>query len=396
MSVNVTQEQLAQAQALVERCHARGGLAPVDIERFWEDEQAAAADPWSKNCPQAPMGIGMPADCVFAELGVAEDWHRLQHDNEYRVALARRYNDEAERIVGRRLLHEQLPEPNPHQPHIKGLDEIFEAQNIWHGESYWLTQSANGPAELEALLDRVEERLANLRAFVLPDDWEQAKARIIASSGRLPSYRAQRGPITFAMSVYGVENLIFLIVENPELAARFRDLISRAMLERARVLDEEAGFNEEDAPRGFYWLDDNCAMLNTEMYEFFGYPILERVFNRYCPNPADMRGQHSDSDMAHLLPLLGRLNLTTVNFGPTLKLSDIRRHLPQAVIHGQLAPFTFSRNEEVNIVAEFLRDFAMARDHRGLVFATAGSINNGSRLTGMRLIMAAIQEYGQY
>ena len=75
---------------------------------------------------------------------------------------------------------------------------------------------------------------------------------------------------------------------------------------------------------------------------------------------------------------------------------DIRRHLPDAVIDGELAPYTLMRNEEVNIVAEFLRDFEMAREQRGLVFATAGSINNGSRLTSMRLIMAAIQEYGRY
>jgi hypothetical protein len=27
---------------------------------------------------------------------------------------------------------------------------------------------------------------------------------------------------------------------------------------------------------------------------------------------------------------------------------------------------------------------------------TAGSINNGSRLTGMRLIMSAIQHFGRY
>jgi len=66
------------------------------------------------------------------------------------------------------------------------------------------------------------------------------------------------------------------------------------------------------------------------------------------------------------------------------------------VIYGQLAPFTLMRNEEEKIVAEFLRDFGMAREKRGLVFATAGSINNGSRLTSMRLIMAAIQEYGRY
>jgi uroporphyrinogen decarboxylase len=125
---------------------------------------------------------------------------------------------------------------------------------------------------------------------------------------------------------------------------------------------------------------------------------LEKVFNRYSSNPdaGDRRGQHSDSDMGHLLPLLGKLELTTVNFGPNLKVSEIREYLPKAVIHGQLAPFTFSRNEEVNIVAEFLRDFEMAREQRGLIFATAGSINNGSRLSSMRLIMAAIQEYGRY
>jgi len=38
----------------------------------------------------------------------------------------------------------------------------------------------------------------------------------------------------------------------------------------------------------------------------------------------------------------------------------------------------------------------MARESRGLVFTTAGSVNNGSRLTGMRLIMAAVQRFGRY
>ena len=172
--------------------------------------------------------------------------------------------------------------------------------------------------------------------------------------------------------------------------------ISLAMLERARILDEEAGYSPETAPRGFSFRDDNCALLTPEMYEFFGYPILKGIFERYAPDPGDRRYQHSDSDMAHILPVLGRLDLTGVNFGPTLSVSQIREHLPRAVIYGQLAPFTFSRNEEEKIVAEFLRDFDQAREHRGLVFATAGSINNGSRLTGMRLIMSAIQHFGRY
>ena len=85
-----------------------------------------------------------------------------------------------------------------------------------------------------------------------------------------------------------------------------------------------------------------------------------------------------------------------VNFGPNVMVDEIRAYMPNAVIYGALAPFTYSRNEEVNIVAEFLRDHEMAFEKRGLVFSTAGSINNGSRLTGMRLIMAAIQEYGRF
>jgi len=396
VSVHVTQDHLSRARDLVDRCHSNGGLASLDVDRFWEDNHTALADPWSRTCPQVPLGIRMGAECAFDEFSVQEEWYGLRHDDAYLLPLARRYNDRAEKIVGQRLLNEKPSNPDLKWPEVKMLHDIFEAENRWEDMSYWLMPSAHTPDELAALLDRVEKRLENLKAFLLPPGWDQARDRITALGGKCPSYRSQRGPVTFAMSIYGVENLIFLIADHPDLAVRFSDLISRSVLERARILDEEGSYTEENAPSGFYWLDDNCAMLNVEMYELFGYPILEKAFNRYSPNPSDRRGQHSDSDMEHLLPLLGRLEMTEVNLGPNLKVSDIRKHLPKAVIHGQLSPFAFSRHEEVNIVAEFLRDFEMALEQRGLVFATAGSINNGSRLAGMRLIMAAIQECGRF
>jgi len=225
---------------------------------------------------------------------------------------------------------------------------------------------------------------------------KEEKARLTALGVPPPRFRGLRGPVTFATSVYGTERLIFLIYDNPDLATRFRDAILRTILGIAQVLDEEAGDTVETAPHGFGFADDNCYLLTPDMYEFFGYPILKAIFERYSPNPQDSRFQHSDSAMDHLLPLLGKLNLTGTNFGPTVMVDEIREHLPNAVIHGQLAPFTFSRNNEEQIVAEFLRDFDMAREKRGLVFFTAGSTNNGSRLTGMRLIMSAIQHFGRY
>jgi uroporphyrinogen decarboxylase len=343
-----------------------------------------------------PLGIMMSRECVFDELEIPEDWHRLLHDTDFAVESSKSYNDIAERIVGRRLLSETKPDPDRQWPAFKGLHDVFEARNVWHNESYWLMQSADTPDELEALLDRVEKRLENARGFLLPDNWDREKERLLALNVKPPLYRNQRGPITFAMSVYGVENLVFLLYDRPELAERFRNLILKSMLAIKSVLDEEAGFTPETAPRGFGFADDNCAMLNRELYEFFGYPILKGIFDCCSPDPSDRRYQHSDSDMGHLLPVLGKLDLTGVNFGPNLTVTEIREHLPNAVIHGQLAPFTFSRNEEVNMVAELLRDFEMAREKRGILFTTAGSINNGSRLSGMRLLMAAIQEFCQY
>ena len=55
------------------------------------------------------------------------------------------------------------------------------------------------------------------------------------------------------------------------------------------------------------------------------------------------------------------------------------------------------RNEEADIIAQVKRDCEAAKaTGRGLNISTAGSINNGSLLTSMRLVMATIQNYGRY
>lgn len=399
MSVQVTAAHLSAAEALVERAHRNGGLAPVDLERFWADQRIASANPFGADIPQVAFGAACNGECVFEELGIPQNTSRYQSDSEWRLALNREYNDRAEQTVGRRLLDERQPGPARRgYPKVKELYEIFEMENRWDdiSQSYWLHQAVFDEDELSRLLDRVEARLERLREFLLPPGWDDVHAELMAEDVRPPLYRGQRGPVTFAMSLFGVEGIIYLIADRPKLAARLRDAILNAMLGKIRIHDAEAGYTAETKPRGFSFLDDNCAMLNVEMYEFFGYPIVKGVWDECSPDPKDSRYQHSDSDMEHLLPVLARCRMTGVNFGPNVMADDIRRHMPEAVIYGVLAPFTYSRNQEVNIVAEFLRDHERTRDSRGLVFATAGSINNGSRLTGMRLIMSAIQQYGRF
>ena len=396
---NLTRDNRLKVDSLIADTEANAGMAPVDMDAFWRDQAVARRNPFGMDIPQCCFGANLTNECVFAELGMEEDYRRFQNDEPWALEVSKRYNDLAEKTVGKRLLTEKPRDPQKRWPPVKQLHDLFEAKNVWEGGgsgSWWLHQSADTPEELSSLLDRVEKRLENLRDFLLPEDWDSEKSRLLAMGEKVPLYRSQRGPCTFACSIFGPENLLLLYYDDEALFRRFSDVLRRAILARARVFDEEAGFTPETTPRGWGWADDNSCLFTPAMYETFAMPIHRAVFGCYSPDAKDRRYQHSDSAMGHLLPLLGELDMTGTNFGPTVSVSDIRRYCPNAVIDGQLAPFTYSRNDTVNIVSEFLRDFDLIRETRGLNFATAGSINNGTRLTSMRLAMAAIQRYGRF
>ena len=143
------------------------------------------------------------------------------------------------------------------------------------------------------------------------------------------------------MSIYGVEETIFLLQDEPELATRFRDVILSTAIRYYEACDQAS--DPASVHPGFGFADDNCAMLTPDLYEFFALPILQGIFQRFAPAPADWRDQHSDSDMAHLLPLLARTNLGGANFGPTVRFAQIRAAMPRTIVDGTLAPFTMMR-----------------------------------------------------
>ena len=367
-------------------------LLPVDLEQFWKDDAFAHEDNcFSPNAPQVALGIRMSDECVFSELG--EEGTPWAHTPlERRIELNKRYNDKAEKIVGRRLLNEKFGNPDARLPEVKRIGEIFSGRYTWFNDTEWLESDISSPQELEAQLDKIDK--LDLREFILPADWEeQCKIKFEKYGTRPGGWNGVRGPITLACSIFGIENLIFLIMDEPDLARRFSDTIADVIIKTTEIMHKEAGRESF----GFGFNDDNCCMLNDEMYDFFGYPILKRVFERFCPEPHHMRYQHSDSAMEHLLPILGRLNFHGVNFGPTVTIDKIREYMPKTRIDGCIAPFTFMNNEHDKLIAEVKRDCEMAKQYgRGVNLSCAGSINDGSSLESLRTIMWAICEYGKY
>lgn len=365
-------------------------MRPVDIERFWKDDEIAHRD----NCffpgPQVALGIRMSTECVYEELGEPGDpW--VPEERQRAIDLYRRYNDKAEKIVGKRLLNEDLPPEDAQFPYVKRIGEVFGGTYAIRHATEWLEKAFDDEDQLSRKLDEVMRM--DLRAFMLPDNWETEKRRIYETYGiKPPLMRHIRGPVTLACSLFGSEELLYLILDNPDLARKFSDAITHVTLGMAQVMDEEAGVTAQSR-RGFSFADDNSCLLNPSMYELFGYPVLEKVFAHYSPDPADSRYQHSDSAMGHLLPLLGKLDLNGVNFGPTVLVPEIRKYLPHARIDGCLSPITFMRNDREGLIRENTRDVLDGLAYGGVNLTTAGSINNGSSLDSMRLIMGIIQQH---
>ncbi|MBR5752063.1 MAG: hypothetical protein IKX84_06700 [Clostridia bacterium] len=360
-----------------------------DIARFWENDELAHRDNCFYPAPQVALGIRMSDECVFAELGEEGDpWAYTELSR--RIDLNRRYNDKSEKIVGKRLLRENFLPEDARLPYVKRIGEVFGGEYIMHNATEWLKESIEDEKALEKKLDEVEKM--DLRAFMLPDNWESEKKRVYETYGVKPSpVHHIRGPVTLACSLMGTTEFLYFLADEEELAERFSSDIADVIIRMAEIMDEEAGLTGKDT-HGFSFADDNCCLLSPAMYEKFGYPVLKKVFARFSPDPEDKRYQHSDSAMGHLLPILGRLDLNGVNFGPTVMVPEIRENLPHARIDGCIAPFAFMRNEREELNAETKRDIEAGFRYGGVNISTAGSINNGSSLESMRLIMKVIWE----
>lgn len=360
-----------------------------ELDKFWENDEKAHRN----NCfaveSQIAFGIRMSDECVFWELGEeGEPWGYTPRER--RLDLNRRYNDKAEKIVGRRLLKEELPPEDAAFPYVKRIGEVFGGTYALENGTEWLKECIEDEKQLEQTLDRVEK--LDLREFMLPPNWESEKKRIYEKYGLVPPrMHWVRGPVTLACSLMGTTEFLYFLADEEELAERFSSDIADVIIRMAEIMDEEAGLTGKDT-HGFSFADDNCCLLSPAMYEKFGYPVLKKVFARFSPDPEDKRYQHSDSAMGHLLPILGRLDLNGVNFGPTVMVPEIRENLPHARIDGCIAPFAFMRNEREELIAETKRDIEAGFRYGGVNISTAGSINNGSSLESMRLIMEVIWE----
>lgn len=346
----------------------------LDLGRFWRENEEAKAKPFRTDKPRPAIEISVDDHWLLDELSVSSTI-RYYRDPEYRAECNREANRRCREALGIAPFAETFP---AHEP--KRIEQVLGAEwEIVEGGTPWLMPTLDTTEKIAAKLDDLEDA---------PDDTLRERFEIgpaMAQTGQTTSGWS-RGPATVATSVLGTEEAVMLCVDEPDLMERFfcvlADLLVRMHRLRASTEGKEV--------RGVGILDDNCALFSPGLYRRFCFPVWQTLARELAPDPGDMRYQHSDSGMEHLLPILAELELTGANFGPTLLASTIRAAMPRTVIHGQLAPFTLRDGSIDQVRAETLRDWEAVGADGGWVATTAGSIPAGTKLESIRAWMEIV------
>jgi uroporphyrinogen decarboxylase len=361
----------------------------LDLQRFWEENRLSEGRPFRTDKPRCPVRLPVDDHWLMQEMQVPSTV-RFYRDDDYRARLHRECNDRFEAAIGRRPFSDAVAESPP----PLRIEHVFGCRTeIIEGGTPWLEPGISTIEELSAMLDRLEKMNdAALRQLILSSG-ARLKRREAGGNGQKTVHRAaSRGPATIATSVIGTTTCLYWLVDYPAEMQRFFEVLADTLVRYHRIIADETGVTF----RGYSFLDDNCALLSPEMYERFCFPVLKRVFEAFAPDPADLRYQHSDSAMGHLLPVLSRLQFHAVNFGPTVPAAEIRWHMPRTEIHGQIAPNTLREGTFEQVVGEVQRGFAAVGADGGLLVTTAGSISAGTTLDRIRWLMWAAERHTRY
>jgi uroporphyrinogen decarboxylase len=360
----------------------------LDVKQFWK-ENAVCLDRFDTNKPRIALDFWLD-DHFLIESMNPPSTIRYYEDFRYRMGLHRELNDAVERVIGRRFYEEEefeQPVPNRFEVIMGSYWKMTE------GGTPWLESTVESIDDVKALIRKAQK--LDMKKAAFPEGWTEKKIAWENATGRKIKLGGtfSRGPATMATSILGTTNTCLFIMIEPEVMDEFFALLGEKLVEYHLALMEDTG---NDVRAGYQFNDDNCYLFPPAQYERFCAPVLERVFAEFAPLPEHKRYQHSDSAMGHLMGILNGLGVNRVNFGPTLHPAEIRKAMPDAVIYGQIPPFTLRNGTPEEIIETVRRDIAAVGGDGKLVECPAGSVAGGTPLENLKIYMWAVYTYGRF
>lgn len=352
----------------------------MDVDRFW-DENRRCMGRFDRNKLRTPVSFSLGEDFIKWLMGV-QDHARFYLDFDYQQQL---------RNAAGRLTMEHLGiDIGP------GINLGTTTESIFGGEVEfpsnappWIRPVARTLEEAKALLKRLP-RIDVLNAGTMPR-WFEYRARVLKEYGfEIHGGGGAHGAAELVVLVCGAMNLGFWIKDEPAFMREFTMELGHTM---ARWNREMQKTTNAGAPGGFSVSNDSAGLLSPDDYFEFSFPVEKMYYDQFAPGPTDTRYYHADSRMTPHLSALGELRVTGVNLGPLDDIEEIRRRLPQTVIHGQVPPMLTINGTPDDVYAACCSDIRRAGGDGGMVLTTAGGLCAGS-WDHLRAFMAAAVDCG--
>ena len=355
----------------------------LDVKAFWEENRRCSSL-YTIDKPRLALSLGIGEDVIKAVAGVTD------HPRFYTDYL---YQQQVRAQAGAIIEHETGIHVGPAiNAGSVTFASLFGGEVVYPDNAPpWIRPVIQHKEDILSAVRRVEG--ADLRTLGIMPWWLEWRQRILDEHGvNITTGSAFHGPATMSAMLCGTTRFLYFVYDYPDLMKSLYRAIEELGLRFMREMRQFMGLSM----RGMAVYDDDSALLSPRLFAEYEYPVLERWYAAFCPDPEDRRFLHSDGDMSHLLDLLRQLGVSHVNLGPQVDLLRIRERMPGTVIHGHIPPFLVRNGTPDEIVALIARQFRLVGYDGGMVIETAGSLNEGTPLQNLRAMMYAVERHCRF
>jgi uroporphyrinogen decarboxylase len=232
---------------------------------------------------------------------------------------------------------------------------------------------------------------SDLNSLAIPDPYK---------SGRMPEMLKARqeignetlvvgcvlGPFTLAGQLLGLENTLYMAIDDPELLGRLLDFTTSVII-RFGQAQIEAGahlpvvFDPSSSP----------AVIPPALFREFELPRLRQIFQALKAKGAAASWLHIAGPTVSILPYYREAGVDIANFDYCVNLPEAQRQLPQTCLDGNIKSLSFVESNPAEIRTESLKLLDYFHDRGGFILSSGCEIPPESKQENIAAMVQAVR-----
>lgn len=177
------------------------------------------------------------------------------------------------------------------------------------------------------------------------------------------------GPFTLASQLLGLENTLYLAIDDPERLGRLLDFTTSVIVQFGQAQIEAGAhlpvvFDPSASP----------AVIPPALFREFEMPRLRQIFQALKAKGAVANWLHIAGPAGPILPYYREAGVDIANFDYCVSLTEVQNQLPYTCLDGNIKSLSFVEGTPAEIRKESLKLLSYFRDRRGFILSSGCEI----------------------